>query len=234
MRLDLYLAQIYDFSRQKAKELIESGKVKVCGRVVLRPSFQIQDKKSEIEIDESDIYVSRAALKLKNFLQNNPIEILNKRVLDIGSSTGGFAQILLDYGALEVVCVDVGKEQLHKNLRNNPKVCLFEQTDIRHFDSSPFELITCDISFISLAYILGDIYRLCSHEAVLLFKPQFEVGKNVKRNARGVVQDKQSCLIALESIQRQISALGFKICCTQSSMLTGKNGNEETFIHIAR
>ncbi len=233
MRLDVYLVACKKIeSRQKAQELISNGKIKVNGILALKPSLKISDD-MKVDIAQHHSYVSRAALKLKGFLQQSSIEVKGKKALDIGSCTGGFVQILLEYGASSVVCVDVGKGQLHDMLRNHSLVIYYEQTDIRHFYSSPFELVTCDVSFISLRHIMPDICRLCACEAILLFKPQFEVGR-VKRSKKGVVLDKGCIMKALDDILELIAQQGFYICGLKHSTIKGKSGNAETFIHISR
>ncbi|HHD77597.1 MAG TPA: TlyA family RNA methyltransferase, partial [Campylobacteraceae bacterium] len=180
MRLDHYLfAAHYTTSRNRAKALICDGKVRVSGRIVSKPAFVIDEADAPpIEILEEVIYVSRAGMKLKRFLQKHPLQIAGKRALDIGSSTGGFLQVLLEEGAAQVTGVDVGSDQLHPSLRKDPRVQSVEQTDIRDFTASvPFEVVTCDVSFMGISHILPDIDRLASRDILLLFKPQFEVGR---------------------------------------------------------
>ncbi len=122
MRLDLYLTKNFDIqSRNKAHEIIKSNKVKVDGKTVSKPSFLV-DETSKIELLEEDFYVSRAAYKLKHFLDEIKIDLKNKEALDIGSSTGGFTQILLLNSIKKVTCVDVGSNQLHKKIKNDKRI----------------------------------------------------------------------------------------------------------------
>jgi 23S rRNA (cytidine1920-2'-O)/16S rRNA (cytidine1409-2'-O)-methyltransferase len=196
MRLDLYLTKTFNIqSRNKACELIKSEKVKIDGSIISKPSFNVEEN-HKVEILEEDFYVSRAAYKLKYFLQElKYIELKNKNSLDIGSSTGGFTQILLENDVKKVTCVDVGSNQLHQRIKHNPKIEFFENTDIRVFKSDDiFEIVTCDVSFISILHIIEDINRLASKDIIILFKPQFEVGTNVKRDKKGVVKDKTACI----------------------------------------
>lgn len=234
MRLDIYLYKNFlAQSRQKAQELIRSGWVYLNKKQCTKSSYDVQED-DEIYIQEGYQWVSRAGEKLEGFLSQSNIEVKDKRVLDIGSSTGGFSEVLLFYGAKQIVCVDVGDNQLHPKLRNHSKIVFFENTDIREFESGGFELIVCDVSFISLRLIVSKIYELCQKEVVLLFKPQFEVGKEIKRNKKGVILDPLVSTKALQDFLNFLKSMGFKICQVQKSVLKGKNGNEEFFIHIQK
>lgn len=234
MRLDVYLYEnALAQSRQKAQELIKSGKVYLNKKQCTKSSYEVLQS-DEVEVQEFYQWVSRAGEKLEGFLSQSKIEIAGKRVLDIGSSTGGFTEVLLHCGAKEVVCVDVGDNQLHPKLRFHPQIHFFENTDIREFESEGFELIVCDVSFISLRLIVPKIYELCQKEAILLFKPQFEVGRDVKRNKRGVIQDHKHSFQALQEFLVFLENMGFGVCQTQKSVLKGKNGNEEFFVHIQK
>ena len=180
MRLDHYLYKHhFTHSRNQAKELIINYKISVNGIVITKPSFEIlSENQPQIEIAQNYIYVSRAAEKLKQFLQRHPVEISGKKCLDIGSSTGGFVQVLLEEGAASVTGVDVGKAQLHKLLQEDSRVISVEETDIRRFETDEkFNVVTCDVSFVGVAHILPDIDRLAERDIIILFKPQFEVGK---------------------------------------------------------
>lgn len=227
MRLDRYLVERgYFESRTKACEAIKSGRVKVGGKCV-KPSHEVGEQ-SLVEVEESHDYVSRAAYKLKGFLDASAIDLTKKSVLDIGSSTGGFTQVLLEAGAGEVVCVDVGKGQLHPKLREDNRVKVYEECDIRTFTSSkPFEVVTCDVSFISLLHIIETIDRLSCGEIILLFKPQFEVGKKAKRNAKGVVVDNEAIVMARQRFEEACRTLGWQLKAKQPSTLSGKEGNVE-------
>lgn len=235
MRLDVYLyTNALAQSRQKAQELIASECVYINGKICTKSSCAILESDCVEVRNEGTQWVSRAGEKLWGFLSQKTIEIKGKKILDIGSSTGGFSEVLLSLGAREIVCVDVGDNQLHPKLRDHPQIIFFENTDIREFESEGFELIVCDVSFISLRLIIQKIFELCQREAVLLFKPQFEVGKNVKRNKKGVILDEREVLRALCEFEELLKNMGFKVCEIQKSILKGKNGNEEFFIHIQK
>ncbi|RUM75385.1 MAG: TlyA family RNA methyltransferase, partial [Sulfurovum sp.] len=145
-----------------------------------------------------------------------------------GSSTGGFVQILLENGVKSVTAVDVGSNQLHHSLRDNPKVEIFEETDIRDFQSDiAFDIVTCDVSFISILQIIEDIDRLSDSDMILLFKPQFEVGRGVKRDSRGVVVNLEAIAEAKCRFEEKAIELGWELCYSTPSKLSGKSGNIE-------
>jgi len=231
MRLDQYLVQKRFFnSRNKAIEFIKNNKVKVNNKIINKPSFKVLD---EIKIEILDkVYVSRAALKLKYFLDEIGLDLKEKIALDIGSSTGGFAQILLQNGVKKLYCVDVGSNQLDISIKNNPKVKVFEQTDIRDFEVNfKFDIITCDVSFISVLKIINKIKELANDKVIILFKPQFEVGLKAKRDKNGVVIDKEAIKESKKKFIDNIKKNGFKILYNSVSKISGKNGNiEELFL----
>jgi len=236
VRLDKYLVEEgYFESRNRANDAIKAGKVKVDGKVA-KASAKI-DENSSVAVEDEKFYVSRAARKLENFLAEHPIKIEGKRALDIGSSTGGFAQILLENDVATLSCVDVGKDQLHISLRDNKKLSLHEETDIRDFQSDDtFELITCDVSFISIVQIMDDINRLSGEgtDIIILYKPQFEVGKEVKRDSRGVVQDLDAIARRKEEFEAQAVKLGWKLNYQALSQVQGKEGNQEYLYHFIK
>ena len=227
MRLDRYLVEKgYFESRNRALDAIKRGKVFVNGQVA-KASMKC-DENSNIDIDQEKFYVSRSAKKLELFLEEYHLNLDGKRAVDVGSSTGGFVQILLENGVESVACVDVGTNQLHHSLRNNSRVSIFEETDVRLFEpTEPFDLLTCDVSFISILQIMEAIDRLSSHEMILLFKPQFEVGRNVKRDSRGVVVDKKAILEAQSRFEAKAQELKWELVYQATSKLTGKSGNIE-------
>ena len=236
MRLDIYLVEEgYFESRNRANDAIKAKKVKVDGKVA-KASAKI-DENSVVEVEDEKFYVSRAARKLENFLTEYDIDMQNKRALDIGSSTGGFAQIVLEKGVASLSCVDVGKDQLHISLRNEERLSLFEETDIRDFQSdNAFELITCDVSFISILQITDDIDRLAGlgTDIVILYKPQFEVGRDVKRDSRGVVQDMDAIARRKEEFEAYAKKLGWDEKYQAESKVQGKEGNQEYLYHFVK
>jgi 23S rRNA (cytidine1920-2'-O)/16S rRNA (cytidine1409-2'-O)-methyltransferase len=234
MRLDNYIYnQGLSNSRNKAKELIKNKQVKVDGVLIDKPSFEVKDV--EIEILQDIVYVSRAGYKLDGFLKGYQVDIKEKECLDIGSSTGGFVEVLLSKGAKSVTAVDVGSNQLHKSLRENPKIKLYENTNIRDFKTKKsFEVVTCDVSFIGVSNITDDIDRVSSKDIIILFKPQFEVGKDVKRDKKGVVKDKKAIERVMMSFESLVFKLGWTLVKKEESSLRGKDGNVEIFYHFKK
>ncbi len=234
MRLDKYLVEKgYFESRNRALDAIKRGKVFVDG-VVAKASHKC-DESTNIDIDKEKFYVSRAAKKLEFFLEEYVIDLKGKKALDIGSSTGGFVQILLENEVASVACVDVGSNQLHHSLQDNKKVAIFEETDIRDFKVEElFDVVTCDVSFISILQIIDDIARLSLADMILLFKPQFEVGRGIKRDSRGVVVNKEAIKEAIDKFEAKTVELGWKLCYSTPSKLAGKSGNIEYIYHFKK
>ena len=227
MRLDQYMVENgFVDSRTKAQTLIKSEKVSVDGKTITKPAFKVFD--ALVELTDEKIYVSRAAKKLKDFLPLLPFKVSGMEALDIGASTGGFTEILLEEGVESVTCVDVGSGQLHPSLQNDRRVINFEKMDIRNYPTQKqFELITSDVSFISLHHIFEAVDNLSSRYIILLFKPQFEVGKNVKRDSNGVVVDLKSIKNAQEKFEEATAALGWKLLVQAPASISGKEGNQE-------
>lgn len=233
MRLDIYLTKHFGIqSRNKSSELIKLHKVTINGKVIAKPSYIVQEK-DQIDINQDDFYVSRAAYKLKYFLEQFNIDVENLNALDIGSSTGGFTQILLANNIKSVTCIDVGSNQLHESIKDDNRIIVCENTDIREFKTDhKYDLVTCDVSFISILNIIDDINRLASNKIIILYKPQFEVGRGVKRDSNGVVQDQK----AIEEVKKEFldvtSKLGWKLICNEQSKLAGKAGNVEELYYF--
>ena len=236
MRLDKYLVEEgYFESRNRANDAIKAGQVIVDGKKA-KASAKV-DENSIVEVEDTKFYVSRAARKLENFLAEYPMDLQGKKALDIGSSTGGFAQIVLENKVDTLSCVDVGKDQLHVSLRSNEKLSLHEETDIRAFQSDDaFELVTCDVSFISILQITDDIDRLSQNgtDIIILYKPQFEVGKDVKRDSKGVVQDLDAIARRKEEFEIEAEKLGWELKYQALSQVQGKEGNQEYLYHFRK
>ena len=235
MRLDAFLVERGDFSsRNKAAEAIRAGRICVGGRQITKPSHKVRPG-DEVTVAEGEDWVSRAAGKLAGYLRGHPVAVAGKTCLDIGSSTGGFTQVLLHQGAAQVDAVDVGRDQLHLSLREDPRVHVYESTDIRDFNPGiRYPIIVSDVSFISLLHILSSIARLAEEgaEVILLFKPQFEVGREAKRDRRGVVTDERAIAAAMERFEGETAALGWEQLRKVPSSVTGKEGNLEWVYHF--
>jgi 23S rRNA (cytidine1920-2'-O)/16S rRNA (cytidine1409-2'-O)-methyltransferase len=234
MRLDSFLV-VYNYiqSRNKATEAIRAKKVKINNKVITKPSYKVLTN-DKIDIDLSDIFVSRAAHKLKFFLSSLDLDISSFDVLDIGSSTGGFAQILLQNNINHITCVDVGTQQLHPIVKKNKKLSIYEQTDIRNFyPNKQYDLVTCDVSFISIIKILDDINRLANQHIIILFKPQYEVGKDIKRDSKGMVLDKNAIILAKQNFLKIIKEkYNWQLITCNPSILNGKKGNKEFLFYF--
>jgi len=235
MRLDLYLTQNHNIqSRNKASELIKAKKVTVDGKIVSKPSFVVSEA-HKVKVDTEDFYVSRAAYKLKHFLEDQSINIKELNALDIGSSTGGFTQILLLNNVSSVTCIDVGSNQLHESIRDDKRIIVQENTDIRDFQSKEkYPLVTCDVSFISILNILDDIDRLSKNKIIILYKPQFEVGREVKRDSNGVVTDNNAIKKCKEEFLQKTQELNWTLQINDLSKVSGKSGNIEELYYFRK
>ena len=227
-RLDNYLVESGQCeSRNKAQSLIKEGYVSVNKEQIIKSSHKLKED-DIVEVKEHKEYVSRAAFKLSAFLDELKLDLKGKTALDIGSSTGGFTQVLLESGVNEVTAVDVGREQLHVSLRDDKRVCSHEECDIREFKSDKkFDITVSDVAFISLLHILDAVDRLSNDKIILLFKPQFEVGREAKRDKNGVVVDEKAILHAMIKFEDACKLKGWKLLKKSPSKLTGKEGNLE-------
>ena len=228
MRLDNYLVEKeFVDSRNKAQTIIKEGLVSVNAKPIKKASFKVEEG-ADVSVEDYKKYVSRAAFKLAEFLEELNLDVSGKIALDIGSSTGGFTQVLLEANAKEVSAVDVGTDQLHKSIREDERVHVYESCDIRKFESDKeFDLVVSDVAFISLLHILDDVDRLAFKDVILLFKPQFEVGREVKRDKNGVVLDKKAILNAMLKFEEACALKNWCLVKKSPSTLTGKEGNLE-------
>jgi 23S rRNA (cytidine1920-2'-O)/16S rRNA (cytidine1409-2'-O)-methyltransferase len=233
-RLDTYLYENhYTQSRNRAKELIKNSLVMVDEQIINKPSHLVLTP--TIKILAPHQYVSRAGDKLKSFLLANDIDIEDKLCLDVGSSTGGFSEVLLEYGAREIHAVDVGKEQLHQKIKEDIRVKSFEECDIREFRSkSIYDVVTCDVSFVGSEHILPSIDKFATKDIIMLFKPQFEVGRGVKRSKKGVVKDETAIITAQKKFELNFKKYNWKLVNRELSNLKGKEGNVEIFYHFKK
>lgn len=239
MRFDKFISLKLGISRNQALELIENKSILLNDKCY-KAAFNVKNLAFNLNDEEllqslkltllDEIYVSRAALKLKGFLSEFPLHIKGKKCLDIGSSAGGFVQILLENGASSVLALDIGSHQLHHSLKTHPKVQSMENTDIKAFKSAEkFDLITCDISFISLKKVLFYIDSLAKNLILLLFKPQFEVGIVAKRDKNGVVKDEKAIKRAKAEFEQECTKLNWLLKANLSCKVKGKEGNGEFF-----
>jgi len=240
VRLDLALEQRRLMpSRARARDAILRGTVAVNGAPAKKPN-QMVGPEDELTLDDPAAgYVSRAALKLIAGLDAGGINVSGKICLDVGSSTGGFTQVLLKRGAKRVFAVDVGHDQLHESLRSDMRVTSLEGTNARDLDSEiipdAIDLLVSDVSFVSLTKVLAPALTLCGPqaEAVLLFKPQFEVGREFVGKG-GIVTDSMASERALAEVVRFVESGGFTLREKIVSPIAGGDGNVETVLVFDR
>lgn len=214
MRLDDKVKEIFNISKTKAQKYIREGIVKIDDKIITKPGYILKDEeKNNIEIIEEKnryIYVSQGALKLKKAVEKfNLEEILKDNIcIDIGSSTGGFTEILLENNVKKVYSIDVGTSQLDEKLKKNNKVISIENTDFRNiqidkenkFQNDNIDTIVGDLSFISLKKIIDKIVEIAPENIILLIKPQFEAGEDIARKYNGVIDDKKKHIEIIEDI----------------------------------
>ena len=238
MRLDLALvARGLMESRALAQAAIKAGGVTVDGVVVSKPSMKITPDQ-KLGAERPYPHVSRGGLKLAHGLEVFKVSASGRICLDIGASTGGFTDVLLRGGAKMVYAVDVGHDQLHASLRNDPRVVSLEAMDARRLDSRIIpqvpDLLVCDASFIMLEKVLGVPLALVEQgEAVVLFKPQFQVGpENVGRG--GVVTDGAAVKRARAAFEDWLADEGWSVAASCDSPVRGGDGNREYLLHLTR
>lgn len=230
MRLDQLLVErgLAD-SRSKAQALVLAGLV--AGHS--KPGERV-DEDVELHVAQPPRFVSRGGEKLRNGLDALGVAVSGRDCVDVGSSTGGFTDCLLQAGAARVIAIDVGRGQLHPRLRSDPRVTVLERTNARTLTELPFapELVTCDVSFISVTKALPRVLALArpGWEAVVLVKPQFEAGRaDVKR---GVVRDPEVQRKAIEKVVDEARLWGGDPLGVVDSGLPGPKGNREFFVHL--
>ncbi len=232
-RLDkLVLDQGNFSSRTRAIEVIENKGVCVDGTIITKPGKKF-DISCEIEILKEEIpWVSRGALKLLKAIDYWDIKILNKNAIDVGASTGGFTEVLLQKGIHKVYCIDVGHGQLNSKIQKNNRVVNFEKTHIKEINSLPIDLeislIVADVSFISLLKVIPLIADFMPYncELILLIKPQFEAGAD-KLNKHGIVKDKNIYGGIIENIKACIEKNQLTWVDFIESPIKGGDGNIE-------
>lgn len=238
VRLDSFLvtSKLVE-SRNKAQDLIKEGKVAVNAIIIDKPNFMVTNK-DKITITNNNDYVSRAAYKLVHAINKFKIDLKNKVVLDIGSSTGGFTQVSLMNKANKIYAIDVGTDQMHQSLRNNSKVKLFEQTNFKNIKKDIFEekidFALCDVSFISLIKIIDKLLMLFdySYKGVFLIKPQFELEDIKIKNFNGVVTNEETRKKIIQKIENTLNKNHFKILGLCESPILGRKGNKEYLIYV--
>ncbi|HSW80498.1 MAG TPA: TlyA family RNA methyltransferase [Candidatus Saccharimonadales bacterium] len=236
MRLDqAMVVQGLVSTRSQAESYIKLGDVQIDGNVVVKPGHFVAET-TKIKLTASEQYVSRAALKLASVADTLGLEFKDKVMLDVGSSTGGFTDYALRHGAMKVIAVEVGKNQLHPSLHGHPQIELHEQTDIRDIDemSAAPEIVVIDVSFISLREILPHVAKLSSDKTVIIamVKPQFEASAlNLKH--KGVIKNDRMRRDILKDFENWVTG-HFVIIDKADSQVAGAKGNQERFYKLRK
>ncbi|MFN7985309.1 MAG: TlyA family RNA methyltransferase [Vicinamibacterales bacterium] len=224
-------------SRERARAVILAGLVRVDGQVVSKAGAPIAAT-SAVELATPDHpYVGRGGLKLAHALDTFGIAVTGKRGLDIGASTGGFTDVMLQRGARDVIALDVGHNQLDWKLRSDPRVLVREGVNARALSSTDVphlvDIVTIDVSFISLAHILPQVPQVLAPQGdvVALVKPQFEAGRELVGKG-GIVSDPAVHAAVLERVERIANDSGFTQCAMTPSPIAGATGNKEFLIHL--
>ena len=227
-------------SRASARSLIEAGRVTVGGAPAAKAS-RLVDPGEPVEVaGDGPRFVSRGGEKLDAALDQFGINVSDRRVIDTGSSTGGFTDCVLQRGAAEVVAIDVGRNQLHERLRADPRVHVHEQTNLRHADPDGLggagTLVVTDLSFISVRTVASRLVAFAAPGAdlVVLVKPQFEAGKAEADRGRGVIRDPEVWRRTLDEAADAVSTAGAAIMGVMVSPITGGDGNVEFLLHALR
>lgn len=221
-------------SRSQAESWIKLGKVKVNGREITKPGFFVSPG-TKVQLTAKEQYVSRAGLKLASVAAALKLQFKGKTVLDVGSSTGGFTDYSLKHGAVKVIAVDVGTNQLHPTLQGHPQIELHEQTDIRDMQtlSSNPDIVVIDVSFISLREILPHVARLSTPhtQVVAMVKPQFEAGNSAKH--KGVIKNDAMRRDILRDFESWVKNF-FVVRDKADSDIAGAKGNRERFYLLTK
>ena len=238
MRLDQYIMELgLVESRNRAQELIKEGSVLLNEEICNKPAKEIK-KGSRVSIVKKRQWVSRGGKKLFDALKSFEIKVEGKTALDVGSSTGGFTQVLLQEGATKIIAVDVGTNQLHASLRNVTRISILENTDIRDVSSKLielFDLVVVDVAFISIEKIIKDIEITAKKggDIILLYKPQFEAGKrNISKN--GLVKKETDIQKMLSDFLNILDDSSLDFIQSKDAYIKGKKGNQEIFVHLKR
>ena len=225
-------------SRERAQALVLAGRVLVNEQKVEKSGTNV-DSEAVIRILGNDLrYVSRGGLKLERALEHWQIEVRGMTCLDVGTSTGGFTDCLLQHGAVKVIAVDTGYGQIDMKLRSDPRVELHEKTNARYLKAGDVQgevdLLAMDVSFISATLVLPAVVEAARPKAaVILVKPQFEVGRE-KVGKGGIVRDEQAQIDAVSKVRNTLAELGFVVQDPIDSPILGAEGNREFLLYGTR
>ena len=238
-RLDAHIVELgLCESREKAKAAIMAGDVYVNGQKALKAGDTVKDE-DKIEVRGGMEFVSRGGYKLKKAMASFPITLKDKICMDIGASTGGFTDCMLQNGAVKVYCIDVGYGQLAWKLRSDDRVVNLERTNIRYVTREQIpdepDFASVDVSFISLKLVLPVVYELLAEagECVCLIKPQFEAGRD-KVGKKGVVREQNTHVEVVEAIVAFAQETGFTVAGLDFSPIKGPEGNIEYLLYLKK
>ena len=244
-RLDLLLvARGLVASRERARALILAGRVLVSEQKIDKPGTSVAQDSAIRLLGEDQPYVSRGGLKLAAALEHWKIDVKGRACLDVGASTGGFTDCLLQHGAAQVTAVDTGFGQIDMKLRNDPRVRLMERTNARLLKPGSLTgpvrdqektLMVMDVSFISATLLLGPVFAAAPAlvETVILVKPQFEAGREHVGKG-GIVRDPAAHELAINKVAECVRSLGWTVVETIPSPITGAEGNQEFLLYAKR
>jgi 23S rRNA (cytidine1920-2'-O)/16S rRNA (cytidine1409-2'-O)-methyltransferase len=224
-------------SRTQAQADIAAGRIRVSGAVADKPARLVRPGDPIVVEGPGPRFVSRAGVKLDAALDRFGLDVAGRRVLDAGASTGGFTDCVLQRGASAVIAVDVGHGQLHERVRSDPRVTVWDRTNVRHLDPArvdpPVELVVGDLSFISLRLVLDPLLAVLAPDGdlVTLVKPQFEAGRQVVSRGRGIVSDPEVWSEVLTQVSSALEDRGAAIMGAMASPITGSDGNVEFVLH---
>jgi 23S rRNA (cytidine1920-2'-O)/16S rRNA (cytidine1409-2'-O)-methyltransferase len=223
-------------SRERARALILAGQITVDGKVVSKAGAQVEPETGIALVGADHPYVGRGGLKLAHALDTFRIDVSGREALDIGASTGGFTDVLLQRGASRVVALDVGHGQLDWTLRNDPRVIVRERFNARSLSLAdlpgPVDIVCVDVSFISLRQILPVVPPLLrpAADVIVLVKPQFEAGRHEVR--KGVIHDTAIHSRVIEEVCLAAAGIGLTWAASTTSPITGQKGNVEFLLHL--
>jgi 23S rRNA (cytidine1920-2'-O)/16S rRNA (cytidine1409-2'-O)-methyltransferase len=223
-------------SRARALSLVMAGQVRVNGQVVTKAGTPVSTD-AEIAVSKGCPYVSRAGYKLEAALDAFGIDLKGKVAIDVGASTGGFTDLMLQRGASRVYAVDVGHSQLHYRLRNDPRVVCLEEVNARRIDPSLIpercDIAVFDVSFISLKLVIPPVLNILKRPSgiVALVKPQFEAGKGMTK--KGILKDEATIISVVENIKEFLYSIELIVLGVIPSPVKGAKGNQEYLIYCA-
>lgn len=218
-------------SKTKAQAVIMAGSVTVDGQICDKPGTLVPSS-AQVGLIAASPYVSRGGEKLASVAHVLGLDFTNKVILDVGASTGGFTDYALQHGAAKVITVDVGTGQLDWRLRNDPRVEVHEQTDIRHFESDiQADIALIDVSFVSILKVVDDVARFVKPNGLIvaMIKPQFEAGKALADKYHGVINDEAVRQQILAKVRTELS-VNYEVVGEADSGVAGPKGNLEHFV----